>query len=77
MVAKAETVSAAKDLSPLTLVTAATIFGVSLQDWALYLSITYALLRIGLIIPKYLGCARCFVKHRTCLMICKNGSLEE
>jgi len=67
-----EALAAVKDISPPAIVASAPILGLTLQDWALWLAIAYSIIRLLALIPKLLGCARCFYKNKGCELTCKN-----
>jgi hypothetical protein len=76
MITKAAT-DAVKEVAPPAIISAATMLGIGLQDWVLYLTLAYAAIRILALLPKLFGCGRCFVKNRACLLTCRQPPLSE
>lgn len=59
------------DVTPPGTVVVATLFGMRLEDWVLYLTLAYTAVRLLLLLPKFVACFRCLVVHRTCTNQCK------
>lgn len=69
-----ESTSAAKaiaEAAPPITVTACSFMGLPMQDWVYVLTAAYTLVQLIRLLPKILGCTKCFCKHWTCPRNCK------
>ncbi len=60
------------EITPPAAVSAATLFGMSLESWVLYATLAYAVIRLLLLLPRLIGCGRCFLEHHTCTLRCRD-----
>lgn len=66
--------SAGKEVFPPVLITTASFAGIGFQSWVYILTGAYTLLQIFRLVPKIIGCGRCFYRNGTCKLECKSGN---
>ena len=67
---------AIKESAPPVLIASATFMGVSFQNWVYLLTAIYTVIQIFRLLPKIIGCGRCFYSNGTCTLVCRKPDKE-